>query len=143
MTDADPLGNEPLFDTKGQIVGRATSGYYGHTVGKSLAIGYVKADFAAAGTQLSIQILGERKRATVLVGPALILTSIVLACALAALMLSDLPTLRLFGGLSSLAMLAAMFADLTILRPTITYLMRRSRGDPLAESASQESSAIL
>jgi predicted RND superfamily exporter protein len=83
------------------------------------------------------------ERATVLVGPALILTSIVLACALAALMLSDLPTLRLFGGLSALAMLAAMFADLTILRPTITYLMRRSRGYPLAESASPKSSAIL
>jgi predicted RND superfamily exporter protein len=83
------------------------------------------------------------ERATVLVGPALILTSIVLACALAALTLSDLPSLRLFGGLSALAMLAAMFADLTILRPTITYLMRRGRGYPLAESASPESSAIL
>ena len=83
------------------------------------------------------------ERATVLVGPALILTSIVLACALAALVLSDLPSLRLFGGLSAFAMLAAMFADLTILRPTITFLMQRSRGYPSTESASSESSAIL
>ena len=33
---------------------------------KSLAIGYVKAEFANVGTQLSIEILGERKQATVI-----------------------------------------------------------------------------
>ncbi len=66
VTDADPLGNEPLFDSGGRIVGRATSGYYGHCLHKSLAIGYVKADLAAVGTQLEIEILGERKKATVL-----------------------------------------------------------------------------
>jgi len=66
VTDADPLGNEPLFDGSGRIVGRATSGYYGHTLRKSLAIGYVKAELAAVGTQLEIEILGERKKATVL-----------------------------------------------------------------------------
>jgi dimethylglycine dehydrogenase len=66
VTDADPLGNEPLFDAQGQIIGRATSGYYGHTVGKSLAIGYVKAAFAPVGTKLTIEILGERKQATVI-----------------------------------------------------------------------------
>src|SRR5580692_9268526 len=65
VTDADPLGNEPLFDTEGRIVGRATSGYYGHCVRKSLAIGYAKAEFAAVGTELEIEILGERKKATV------------------------------------------------------------------------------
>jgi dimethylglycine dehydrogenase len=66
VTDADPLGNEPLFDGNSRIVGRATSGYYGHSLRKSLAIGYVKAEFAAVGTQLEIEILGERKKATVL-----------------------------------------------------------------------------
>jgi uncharacterized protein len=67
------------------------------------------------------------ERATSLVGPALILTSIVLACSLAALALSDLPALRLFGWLSAFAMLAALVGDLLILRPTITFLLRRSR----------------
>ena len=67
VTDADPLGNEPLFDKSGKIVGRATSGYYGHALKKSLAIGYVKPEFAPVGTQLQIEILGERKSATVLV----------------------------------------------------------------------------
>jgi len=63
--DADPQGNEPLFDRGGRIVGRATSGYYGHCLRKSLAIGYVKADFATLGTELGIEILGQRKQGTV------------------------------------------------------------------------------
>jgi dimethylglycine dehydrogenase len=67
VTDADPLGNEPLFDGKGQLVGRATAGYYGHALKKSLGLGYVKPEFAKVGSELVIEILGERKRATVLV----------------------------------------------------------------------------
>jgi predicted RND superfamily exporter protein len=67
------------------------------------------------------------ERATVLVGPALILTSVVLSCGLAALAFSNLPTLRQFGWLSAFAMLAALTADLLILRPAITFLMRLQR----------------
>jgi dimethylglycine dehydrogenase len=67
ITDADPLGNEPIFTTGGTLVGRATSGYYGHCLRKSLVIGYVKPEFAAVGTELVVEVLGERKRATVLV----------------------------------------------------------------------------
>jgi dimethylglycine dehydrogenase len=67
VTDADPLGNEPLFDARGAIVGRATAGYYGHTLRKSLGLGYVKPAFAAVGSSIEIEILGQRKRATVLV----------------------------------------------------------------------------
>jgi dimethylglycine dehydrogenase len=65
VTDADPLGNEPLFagDT---LVGRATAGCYGHVLGKSLALAYVKPEFAAVGAAMEIEILGERKRTTVL-----------------------------------------------------------------------------
>ena len=61
-------------------------------------------------------------RATILVGPALILTSVVLACGLAVTVFSDLPSLRLFGWLSAFAMLSALVADLTILRPTTMFL---------------------
>jgi uncharacterized protein len=67
-------------------------------------------------------------RATVLVGPALILTTVVLACGLAVTVFSDLPSLRLFGWLSAFAMVAALFADLFILRPTIMFLLRSWRG---------------
>ncbi|MBI3899318.1 MAG: FAD-dependent oxidoreductase [Gammaproteobacteria bacterium] len=66
VKDADPLGNEPLF-VDGKMVGRATAGYYGHVLGKSLALGYIKPEFAEVGTQLEIEILGERKKATVVV----------------------------------------------------------------------------
>ena len=66
VTDADPLGNEPLFDSDGRIIGRATSGYYGHCLRKSLAIGYARAEYAQPGTALQIEILGERHNATVL-----------------------------------------------------------------------------
>lgn len=66
-------------------------------------------------------------RATILVGPALILTSVVLACGLAVTVFSDLPTLRLFGWLSAFAMMMALVADLVILRPTVTVLLRWTR----------------
>jgi predicted RND superfamily exporter protein len=62
------------------------------------------------------------QRATILVGPALILTSVVLSCGLIVTVFSNLPSLRLFGWLSTLAMLLALVADLTILRPVITFL---------------------
>ena len=68
------------------------------------------------------------ERATVLVGPALILTTVVLACGLAVTVFSDLPSLRLFGWLSAFAMIAALFADLLVLRPTIMFLLRLRRG---------------
>jgi predicted RND superfamily exporter protein len=67
------------------------------------------------------------ERATVLVGPALILTSVVLACGLAVTVFSDLPSLRLFGWLSAFAMISALIADLLILRPTAMYLFALTR----------------
>jgi len=65
--------------------------------------------------------------ATVLIGPALILTALVLSCGLEALAFSNLPLLRLFGWLSAFAMIAALVADLLILRPTVAALMRFGR----------------
>ncbi|HKH02426.1 MAG TPA: MMPL family transporter [Bradyrhizobium sp.] len=67
------------------------------------------------------------ERATVLVGPALILTTVVLACGLVVTVFSDLPSLRLFGWLSAFAMVAALVADLFILRPTAMFLISLSR----------------
>jgi uncharacterized protein len=67
------------------------------------------------------------ERATILVGPALILTSVVLACGLAVTVFSDLPSLRLFGWLSAFAMLAALTADMLILRPTAMFLNQVAR----------------
>jgi predicted RND superfamily exporter protein len=75
------------------------------------------------------------ERATILVGPPLILTSAVLACGLAMTVLSALPSLRLFGWLSAFAMVAALIADLFMLRPIAMFLSniaRRMSWRPLA-----------
>src|SRR6195256_5816711 len=67
------------------------------------------------------------QRATVLGGPAVILTSVVLACGLVVTVFSNLPSLRLFGWLSAFAMIAALVADLFILRPTAMFLINLSQ----------------
>ena len=64
VDDADPLGNEPIY-LDDRMVGRATSGVYGHTVANSLALAYLQPDVAEHGTALEIVILGERFPATV------------------------------------------------------------------------------
>jgi predicted RND superfamily exporter protein len=64
------------------------------------------------------------ERATIRVGPPLILTSAVLACGLAMTVFSNLPSLRLFGWLSAFAMVSALVADLLILRPTAMFLSK-------------------
>ena len=63
--DADALGNEPVWQGD-RMVGRATSGAYGHALGKSLALAYVEAACAEPGTALEIEILGARRAATVI-----------------------------------------------------------------------------
>jgi dimethylglycine dehydrogenase len=64
--DSDPWGNEPLYDASSPktMVGRATSGAYGYTLGKSYAVGHEKPSHAAPGTKLEIIMLGERHKAT-------------------------------------------------------------------------------
>ena len=80
------------------------------------------------------------KRATVLVGPALILTSLVLACGLGVTIFSDLPSLRLFGWLSAFTLVAALVGDLLILPATVMWLrtvmekFRRTREKRLART---------
>ena len=65
ITDADAGGNEPLWQGT-RMVGRATAGAYGHCVGKSLALGYVETAASAPGTEMEIEILGERYPAKVI-----------------------------------------------------------------------------
>jgi dimethylglycine dehydrogenase len=65
VTDADARGNEAIFNGHA-LVGRATSGGYGWRVGKSLALAMVKPEHGADGTELEIDILGKRHKATVI-----------------------------------------------------------------------------
>jgi dimethylglycine dehydrogenase len=64
-TDCDCLGNEPVH-AGGALVGLTTSGAFGHATGRSLAFAYVRPEFAAAGRQLEIAVLGEKRKALIL-----------------------------------------------------------------------------
>ena len=46
-------------------VGETTSGGWGHRIGKSIALGMARADLAVEGTELDVEIFGERRRAAV------------------------------------------------------------------------------
>jgi len=62
-TEADAIGDEPVWHD-GKVVGWITSGGYGHCVGKSIALGCVPAALADATDGFEVEILGERRRAT-------------------------------------------------------------------------------
>jgi predicted RND superfamily exporter protein len=64
------------------------------------------------------------RRARVLVGPAIILTTIVLAFGLGVTVFSDLPSLRTFGLVCGFTLLASLIADLVFL-PAIIMVGRR------------------
>ncbi len=67
--DNDCRGNEPIY-AGDELIGLTTSGTYGHTVGKSLAFAYVQPGYKAPGTTFDIQMMGERRQATVLADAA-------------------------------------------------------------------------
>lgn len=63
--DADASGYEPIWkDTK--RVGFVTSGGYGHTVNKSLAMALVKPEFSTLGTELAVHVVGIEQPARVI-----------------------------------------------------------------------------
>lgn len=63
----DALMGEAIF-LDGKLVGSVTSAAYGHTVGHSLAIGFLREEARAPGTALTVSILGTVVNATVLPG---------------------------------------------------------------------------
>lgn len=66
--DNDAVGGEAI--TIGErVVGLTTSGGYGHRVGKSLAFAYVDTDTAEPGTEMTVWLLGEGRKATVMADP--------------------------------------------------------------------------
>ncbi|RUP11047.1 MMPL family transporter [Hyphomicrobium sp.] len=68
------------------------------------------------------------RRARVLVGPAIILTTIVLAFGLGVTVFSQLPSLRLFGLVCGVTLLASLIADLVFLPATILVYRRYISG---------------
>ena len=67
--DADVQGGEPIFAGE-QCVGVTTSGGFGHFVQRSLGFGYVSPSMADGNVALTVDVLGERRRATLLDEPA-------------------------------------------------------------------------
>ena len=65
-SNADATGGEPIFKD-GVGIGRVTSGAYGYTVGKSLALGYVKD--AQPGDRVDVMVLGVPHSAEILHEP--------------------------------------------------------------------------
>jgi dimethylglycine dehydrogenase len=63
--DADPFGNEPVM-IGGEVVGRGTAGGYGHHVGKSLMLGYVRAEHAEIGTECQVRVLDQLRPARII-----------------------------------------------------------------------------
>jgi dimethylglycine dehydrogenase len=56
---------------QGQVVGETTSGAWGYRVGHSMALGMLRTDLAVPGTEVEVEIYGEKRRAVVLPdGPA-------------------------------------------------------------------------
>jgi dimethylglycine dehydrogenase len=67
--DADAIGDEPIWHD-GRVVGWVTSGGYGHSVGKSLALGYVTREVAEQSAGFEVELIGERCAAARLGAPA-------------------------------------------------------------------------
>ena len=67
--DADAIGDEPIWHD-GAVIGWVTSGGYGHTIGKSLAMGYVNNAVASAVSGFEVELIGERRPARRLAEPA-------------------------------------------------------------------------
>ena len=67
VDEAAASGGEPIFLPDGTPVGRVSSGAYGYTVGKSLALGFLKG--VEAGAEVDVMILGKPHRGVVLSEP--------------------------------------------------------------------------
>lgn len=64
-TDADASGYEPIWQD-GTLVGHVTSGGFGYTLGKSLALALVDRPIATVGTELTVHVVGQERRARII-----------------------------------------------------------------------------
>ena len=64
--DSDASGYEPIWSEAGDMVGFVTSGAYGHTLKKSLAMALIEPALANEGTAVTVHIVGVERRAKVI-----------------------------------------------------------------------------
>lgn len=67
--EADATGGEPIFLDDGTPIGQVSSGAYGFSVGKSLALGYIKSGSAKEGDAVKVAIIGRPHEAMILERP--------------------------------------------------------------------------
>ncbi|MFL2813782.1 MAG: FAD-dependent oxidoreductase [Candidatus Puniceispirillales bacterium] len=65
VTDADALGNNPIY-LDGRVIGRATSGGYGHRIQKSLVLAMINPSNIKIGLKVKIDILGKKFDASII-----------------------------------------------------------------------------
>ena len=65
VEDADALGNNPIYSNN-KLIGRATSGGFGHRLNKSIALAMVNPNFNVVGQKLEINILGKNYECVVI-----------------------------------------------------------------------------
>jgi dimethylglycine dehydrogenase len=66
--DADVWADEPIW-VNDKVVGFVTSGGYAHYVQKSVAYGFLPVELIREGAEVEIEILGDRRRATLYTEP--------------------------------------------------------------------------
>ena len=65
VKDADALGNNPIY-LDGKVIGRATSGGYGHRIKKSLVLAMINPSLIKIGLNVKIDILGTKYDASII-----------------------------------------------------------------------------
>ena len=65
VKDADALGNNPIY-LDGKVIGRATSGGYGHRIKKSLVLAMINPSLIKIGLKVKIDILGSKYDASII-----------------------------------------------------------------------------
>ena len=65
VKDADALGNNPIY-LDGKVIGRATSGGYGHRIKKSLVLAMINPSSIKTGLKVKIDILGTKYDASII-----------------------------------------------------------------------------
>jgi dimethylglycine dehydrogenase len=63
--DVQPISNAPVFNQSG-LIGRITSGGYGHTLKIVIALAYIDVEFVNSPVDLEAEILGQRYRARII-----------------------------------------------------------------------------
>jgi dimethylglycine dehydrogenase len=66
--DADAHAYEPVY-SEGRLVTYVMAGGYGHAVGESIALAYLPTELTPVGTEVEVEILGERRPALVVRQP--------------------------------------------------------------------------